>query len=168
MSKRQYAIRRQKAIDEDRLEEFDKEEEEREAQLTESLGKRAEKAAEKARKKEREKAIKAQRKLKEESQLVSEPSEDEEEDEEATKEEELEERVKESVSLYEFIGVINTTITHDEKIELIESLWKLIYKDEKLNQYEDHLIKRIAATINIEHKQIIDAKLWVKQQMGLK
>ncbi|MFZ1520379.1 MAG: TerB family tellurite resistance protein [Ignavibacteriaceae bacterium] len=79
-----------------------------------------------------------------------------------------EERVKESVSLYEFTGVINTTFTHEEKIELIESLWKLIYKDEKLNQYEDHLIKRIAATINIEHKQIINAKLWVKQQMGLK
>lgn len=78
-----------------------------------------------------------------------------------------EERVKESVSLYEFTGVINTTFSHDEKIELIESLWKLIYKDEKLNQYEDHLIKRIAATINIEHKQIINAKLWVKQQMGL-
>ena len=79
-----------------------------------------------------------------------------------------EQRIKESVSLYEFTGVINTTFTHEEKIELIESLWKLIYKDEKLNQYEDHLIKRIAATINIEHKQIINAKLWVKQQMGLK
>jgi len=78
-----------------------------------------------------------------------------------------EERVKESVSLYEFTGVINTTFNHEEKIELIESLWRLIYKDEKLNQYEDHLIKRIAATINIEHKQIINAKLWVKQQMGL-
>lgn len=79
-----------------------------------------------------------------------------------------EQRIKESVSLYEFTGVVNTTFTHDEKIELIESLWKLIYKDEKLNQYEDHLIKRIAATINIEHKEIINAKLWVKQQMGLK
>ena len=79
-----------------------------------------------------------------------------------------EQRIKESVSLYEFTGVINTTFTHEEKIELIESLWKLIYKDDKLNQYEDHLIKRIAATINIEHKQIINAKLWVKEQMGLK
>ena len=79
-----------------------------------------------------------------------------------------EERIKESVSLYEFTGVINTTFSHDEKIELIESLWKLIYKDEKLNKYEDHLIKRIAATINIEHKEIINAKLWVKQQIGLK
>jgi uncharacterized tellurite resistance protein B-like protein len=79
-----------------------------------------------------------------------------------------EQRVKESVSLYEFSGVINTTFTFKEKIELIESLWKLIYKDEKLNQYEDHLIKRIASTINVEHKQIINAKLWVKEQMGLK
>jgi len=79
-----------------------------------------------------------------------------------------EQRIKESVSLYEFTGVINTNFTHDEKIELIESLWKLIYKDEKLNKYEDHLIKRISATINIEHKEIINSKLWVKQELGLK
>jgi uncharacterized tellurite resistance protein B-like protein len=79
-----------------------------------------------------------------------------------------EQRMKESVSLYEFTGVINTTFNQQEKIDLIESLWKLIYKDDKLNKYEDHLIKRIAATINIEHKEIINAKLWVKQQMGLK
>lgn len=79
-----------------------------------------------------------------------------------------EERIKESVSLYEFTGVINNTFSQEEKIQLIESLWKLIYKDEKLSQYEDHLMKRIAGTINVEHKQIINAKLWVKQQLGLK
>jgi uncharacterized tellurite resistance protein B-like protein len=79
-----------------------------------------------------------------------------------------EQRIKESVSLYEFTGVINNTFSQEEKIQLIESLWKLIYKDEKLSEYEDHLMKRIAGTINVEHKQIINAKLWVKQQMGLK
>lgn len=79
-----------------------------------------------------------------------------------------EQRVKESVSLYEFTGIINNTFSQPEKIELIESLWRLIYKDEKLSAYEDHLIKRIGATMNIEHKQIINAKLWVKEQMGLK
>lgn len=78
-----------------------------------------------------------------------------------------EERVKQSVSLYEFTGVINTTFTQEEKLELIESLWRLIYKDNKLSEYEDHLMKRIAGTLNVEHKQIINAKLWVKQQLGL-
>ncbi len=79
-----------------------------------------------------------------------------------------EQRIKQSVSLYEFTGVINTSFTHEEKIKLVESLWRLIYKDEKLNAYEDHIIKKIAATMNIEHKQIINAKLWVKEQLGLK
>lgn len=79
-----------------------------------------------------------------------------------------EKRVKDSVSLYEFSREINKSFSQDEKLELIESLWRLIYKDEKLNEYEDNLIKKIGVTLNIEHKQIINAKLWVKQQMGLK
>ena len=79
-----------------------------------------------------------------------------------------EQGIKESVSLYEFTGVINKYFSQEQKIELVENLWKLIYKDEKLSTYEDHLIKRIASTMNIEHKQIINAKLWVKQQLGIK
>lgn len=78
-----------------------------------------------------------------------------------------EQGIKESVSLYEFTGVINKYFSQEQKIELIENLWRLIYKDEKLSAYEDHLIKRIGTTMNIEHKQIINAKLWVKQQLGL-
>jgi len=78
-----------------------------------------------------------------------------------------EEKVKQSVSIYEFTGVINKSFSQEEKIELLEKLWKLIYTDEKLSAYEDHMIKRIGATMNIEHKQIINSKLWVKQQLGL-
>lgn len=78
-----------------------------------------------------------------------------------------EEKVKQSVSIYEFTGIINKSFTQEEKIELLEKLWKLIFTDEKLSAYEDHMIKRIGATMNIEHKQIINSKLWVKQQLGL-
>lgn len=76
--------------------------------------------------------------------------------------------VKDSVSIYEFTGIINQHFTQEEKLKLLESLWRLIYQDEKLNAYEDQLIKRIGATLNIEHKQIINAKLLVKEQLGLK
>jgi len=78
-----------------------------------------------------------------------------------------EQKVKESISLYEFTSIINNNFSQQEKTELIESLWKLIYTDKKLNVYEDHLIKQIGATMNIEHKQLINSKLWVKQQLGL-
>lgn len=79
-----------------------------------------------------------------------------------------EKRIKESISLYEFSEIINSTFSQEQKIELIENLWILIYQDKKLDAYEDQLIKRIAGTLNIEHKKIINAKLWVKEQMGLK
>ncbi len=79
-----------------------------------------------------------------------------------------ERRVKESVSVYEFTTIINTTFSNDEKIDLIQSLWKLIYSDQKLSAYEDQLIKRIAGNLNIEHKEIISAKLLVKEQIGIK
>lgn len=78
-----------------------------------------------------------------------------------------EEKVKQSISIYEFTGIINKSFSQEEKIELLENLWKLIYRDEKLTAYEDHMIKRIGATMNIEHKQIINSKLWVKQQLGI-
>lgn len=79
-----------------------------------------------------------------------------------------EKKVKESVSVYEFTTIINTTFSNDEKLDLIQNLWKLIYRDNKLSAYEDQLIKRIAGNLNIEHKDIISAKLLVKEQLGLK
>lgn len=91
-------------------------------------------------------------------------------DNECTKEliELAEREISDSVSIYEFTSVINEALDQEQKILLIESLWRLIYQDEKLNAYEDQLMKRIAATLNIEHKQIINSKLWVKQQLGLR
>lgn len=78
-----------------------------------------------------------------------------------------EQKIKESVSIYEFSEIINTTFSQEQKFELIKSLWELIYQDKRLDAYEDQLIKRIAGTLNIEHKKIIEAKLLVKNEMGI-
>lgn len=75
-----------------------------------------------------------------------------------------EERIKESISIYEFSSVINQDFSKDEKFELLKNLWRLIYVDETLNMHEDHLIKKIANTLNMEHRDIIAAKLMVKEE----
>jgi len=49
---------------------------------------------------------------------------------------------------------------------LIKNLWRIIYEDGKLDSYEDRLIKIIGSTMNIEHKDIIAAKLFVKQELA--
>ena len=77
-----------------------------------------------------------------------------------------EQKVKDSVSIYEFSSVINESFTQQEKLDLIRNLWRIIYEDGKLDSHEDRLIKIIGSTLNLEHKNMIDAKLFVKQELG--
>lgn len=62
--------------------------------------------------------------------------------------------------------MINEAFSQSEKLELIKNLWRIIYEDGKLDSYEDRLIKIIGSTMNIEHKDIIAAKLFVKQELA--
>ena len=77
-----------------------------------------------------------------------------------------EQKVKDSISVYEFTSVINERFTQQEKLDLIKNLWRIIYEDSKLDSHEDRLIKIIGSTLNLDHKDIINAKLLVKQELG--
>lgn len=79
-----------------------------------------------------------------------------------------EERVNESIGIYEFSNVINQNFSDDDKFKLLVNLWRLIYADEKLDGYEDRLIKIIAGMLIMEHQQIINAKLLVRDELNLK
>ena len=78
-----------------------------------------------------------------------------------------EESIRKSVSIYEFTTLIDKNFTRDEKLELIKNLWRLIYTDNKLDKYEDNLIKRIGDMLKLEHKEVIQAKLMIKGELGL-
>ena len=77
-----------------------------------------------------------------------------------------EQKVKDSISVYEFSSVINESFTQQEKFELMKNLWRIIYEDGKLDSHEDRLIKIIGSTLNLEHKDVIGSKLFVKQELG--
>jgi len=72
---------------------------------------------------------------------------------------------KESLDLYQFTSVIDSSFSGKEKFDLMVNLWQLVYSDNKLDKYEDHIIKKIGGLLNLEHKDIIDAKLLVKEKM---
>lgn len=76
-----------------------------------------------------------------------------------------EESVRKSISIYEFTTTINENFSKDEKFELLKNLWRLVYIDETLNMHEDHLIKRIGNTLNMDHRDVIAAKLMVKEEI---
>jgi len=77
------------------------------------------------------------------------------------------EELKDSVSLYEFSGIINERFTFEDKYELLKNLWRLIYSDKTLDKYEDHLIKMISGMLQMEHKQIINAKMLIRKELNI-
>lgn len=78
-----------------------------------------------------------------------------------------EQKVEKSISIYEFTTELNELLNQSEKESVIKNLWRLIFMDKKLNTYEDSLIKKIASTLNLEHKTIIELKLQVKKELNI-
>ncbi len=69
---------------------------------------------------------------------------------------------KESIDLWKFTHLINEHYSPGEKIKIIEMVWKVIYADGKLDKYEDHLAHKLSNLLKLTHKQLIDAKLKVR------
>ena len=73
-------------------------------------------------------------------------------------------KADESTSLYEFTREINDKYEYDEKVKLIEDLWRIAYSDGQLDKYEDYVIRKIADLIYVTHSDFIKSKLSVKNQ----
>lgn len=70
----------------------------------------------------------------------------------------------ESVDFWEFTHLVNQNYTKEEKKKIVESAWRVIYADEKLDAYEDHLVHRLANLLQLDHSDLIEAKLKVKYE----
>lgn len=66
---------------------------------------------------------------------------------------------KGAVDLYQFTRIINDTCSRDEKRKLMESIWRVIFADGKLDKYEDHLAHKLTRLLRLDHQDMIDAKL---------
>jgi uncharacterized tellurite resistance protein B-like protein len=66
--------------------------------------------------------------------------------------------VDNAVSLYEFIGVINRECGPEQKMRLLEDLWRVAFADGRIDKYEDHRIRRIAELLHMPHRAFIRSK----------
>ena len=73
--------------------------------------------------------------------------------------------LEKSVSTYEFTEIINRHFDTDEKYELVKNIWKIVYADNVLDKYEEHLVRIIANNLNLSHRDMIAAKLEVKEEL---
>ena len=72
----------------------------------------------------------------------------------------------ESTSLYEFTREINDKYQYEEKVQLIEDLWRIAYSDERIDKYEDYVIRKVADLVYVTHSDFIKSKLKVKNSIS--
>lgn len=70
-----------------------------------------------------------------------------------------EEELKGSIDLWRFTTLINKNYSVEEKIQVIEMVWKIAYADGRLGKHEDYLVHKLAKLLRLTHKQLIEAKL---------
>jgi uncharacterized tellurite resistance protein B-like protein len=68
---------------------------------------------------------------------------------------------KGKIDLWQYTNLINRNYSDEEKIRIVEMLWKIVYSDGRLDAHEDYLAHKLAKLLRLNHDQLIDAKLKV-------
>ena len=72
---------------------------------------------------------------------------------------------RDSTDYFQFTRLINRHYTAEQKIHLVESLWKIAYADHELHRYEEHVIRRLSDLIHVPHHEFIAAKHRVEDSL---
>ena len=75
------------------------------------------------------------------------------------------EELKESSDLWHFTNTINKNFSKEQKVQLIEHIWQIIYSDKHLKGHEDYLVHKLQRLMWLDHKDLIDAKTKVKKEL---
>ena len=76
-----------------------------------------------------------------------------------------EEELKGSIDLWQFTNLINQNYSLEEKIRIVEMVWKIAYADGKLDKHEDYFLHKLSNLLRLTHKQLIEAKLRVLKNL---
>ena len=69
-----------------------------------------------------------------------------------------EEEKHQATDYHQFTKLIAEHYTQPQKVQLIESLWRVAFADQVLDKYEEHMVRRISDLIHVSHKDFIQAR----------
>lgn len=54
----------------------------------------------------------------------------------------------------------------DDRIDIVKTMWRLVYSDGTLTDYEGYLVRKLADLLGLEHHVMIEAKSAVLRELG--
>ncbi len=73
--------------------------------------------------------------------------------------EEADRASRSAVSLYEFTRVVDRELQASEKKRIVELLWLVAFADAQKHPLEEHLVRKVAGLLHVDHPDFIDAKI---------
>ncbi len=70
----------------------------------------------------------------------------------------------EAHDLYGFTSIINERFNYPEKKQLVVNLWEIALADAHIDPQEDHIIRRIAGLLSVDHSDVIHARAKAREQ----
>ena len=72
-----------------------------------------------------------------------------------------EQELEGSIDYWQFARLINENYSTEEKADIIEMLWQIVFVDGNMDKYENHLMHKLSDLLRLTHQQLIDAKIKV-------
>lgn len=71
-----------------------------------------------------------------------------------------------ATSLYEFTGKLNDRLDQEGKQVILESIWRVAFADGRIDKYEEHLIRRMADLLHLNHREYMQCRHRAEQTMS--
>lgn len=77
-----------------------------------------------------------------------------------------EDEVSQANDLFQFTSLVNRDFTQEQKLSVIELMWRAALADEHISAHEHHALRRIAELLHIPHGDYIAAKTRAQAAQG--
>ena len=71
---------------------------------------------------------------------------------------------REATDYFQFTSLINKSFSAEQRIQVIESLWRVAFADGRLDAHEQHFMSKISDLLYVPHSAYIAAKQRAREQ----
>ena len=71
-----------------------------------------------------------------------------------------------TIDHYALTNFIRRNVALADRIDIVKTMWRVVYADGRLTDYENYLVRKLADLLGLEHHVMIDAKVAVLDERG--
>lgn len=77
-----------------------------------------------------------------------------------------EETARTANDFHQFTSALNDGFGQEQKIRIVENMWRVAFADGHLDAHENHLISKVAGLLHVTHGEYIAAKMRAREATG--